>query len=169
MRQQNGTRDVEGMRAGPPVRAGSRWDYSREGGLPRQRQGPTQTGGSGMDRDDFDGVTRSCPRKKRRVLRWFSVSMSLLILATAGAGYLYYEHLNGNLSKDLLNLGDNKLDKSKPNAAGQTPLNILLLGSDSRGSDKNSKLGGAKATATGPRWPMCRCCCTSPRTAATCR
>jgi LCP family protein required for cell wall assembly len=149
VRQQNGTRDVEGMRAGPPVRAGSRWDYSREGGLPRQRQGPTETGGSGMDSDDFDGYAE-LPRKKRRVLRWFSVSMSLLILATAGAGYLYYEHLNGNLSKDLLNLGDNKLDKSNPNAAGQTPMNVLLLGSDSRGSDKNVELGGAKGDRDRP-------------------
>ncbi|HWM39351.1 MAG TPA: LCP family protein [Streptomyces sp.] len=104
-----------------------------------------------MDPDDFDGGADSRrPRKKRRVLRWFSICLSLLILATAGAGYLYYEHLNGNLSKDLLNLGDNKLDKSNPNAAGQTPMNILLLGSDSRASKKNIELGGARADRDRP-------------------
>ena len=68
------------------------------------------------------------PRKKRRVLKWFTICLSLLILATAGAGYFYIEHLNGNLGRDVLNLGDSKADKSNPNAAGQTPMNILLLG-----------------------------------------
>ncbi len=102
--------------------------------------------------DGFDDGTGGGgrPRKKRRFLRWFSICLSLLILATAGAGYLYYEHLNGNLSKDLLNLGDNKLDKSNPNADGQTPMNILLLGSDSRGSKKNVELGGARGDRDRP-------------------
>ncbi|WP_346776823.1 LCP family protein [Streptomyces sp. HNM0574] len=85
------------------------------------------------------------PPKKRRFLRWFVLALSLLILVTAGAGYVYYQHLNGNLGKDVLNLGDNRLDRSGPNAKGQRPLNILLLGSDSRGSKKNVELGGAKA------------------------
>ncbi|UGY91774.1 LCP family protein [Streptomyces gobiensis] len=85
------------------------------------------------------------PRRKRRVLRWIAAVLALLILGTAGAGYLYYRHLNGNLTKDVLHLGENKLDKSTPNAAGQTPLNILLMGSDSRNSKENVRLGGAKA------------------------
>jgi LCP family protein required for cell wall assembly len=73
-----------------------------------------------------------------------------MILATAGAGYWYYVHLNHNLAKDALNLGSNKLDKAGPNANGQTPLNILLLGSDSRKSKKNVELGGADATRDRP-------------------
>jgi LCP family protein required for cell wall assembly len=82
-------------------------------------------------------------RGKRRVLRWFASVVALAILGAAGAGYLYYEHLNGNLVRDDLNLGDKKLDKRDPNTAGQTPLNILLLGSDSRASAENRALGGA--------------------------
>lgn len=76
--------------------------------------------------------------------------MSLVIIGTAGAGYLYYRHLNGNLQKDALNLGDHQAPKAAANAAGQTPLNILLIGSDARDSKENQKLGGAKNTFGAP-------------------
>lgn len=74
-----------------------------------------------------------------------------MILGTAGAGYLYYQHLNGNLKKDDLNIGDAKdrAARTEANAAGQTPLNILLIGSDARDSKENQKLGGAKETFGG--------------------
>ncbi|MEU5099867.1 LCP family protein [Streptomyces sp. NPDC020996] len=80
--------------------------------------------------------------------------LAVVILGTAGAGYLYYRHLNGNIKKDDLNIGDAKDRAAKPkaNAAGQTPLNILLIGSDARNSKENQKLGGAKDTYnTAPR------------------
>ncbi|MBB5939094.1 LCP family protein [Streptomyces zagrosensis] len=85
--------------------------------------------------------------KGRRILLWTAGGLSLVILGTAGAGYLYYQHLNGNIEKDVLNLGEARLDKSTPNAHGQTPLNILLLGSDSRNTEENVKLGGSRADA----------------------
>lgn len=99
-------------------------------------------GGSGTDRR----------RRRRRVLRWSASVLALVILGTAGAGYLYYRHLNGNIRKDDLNLGDEKdrAAKSKANAAGQTPLNILLIGSDARNTEENQELGGAKNTFGGP-------------------
>ncbi|MGY0061139.1 LCP family protein [Streptomyces sp. LZ34] len=88
------------------------------------------------------------PRRKRskgvRILRWTALSLAVLIVGAAGAGYLYYEHLNSNLRKAELDLGDSKLTKPEPNAAGQTPLNILLIGQDSRNDKENQKLGGAK-------------------------
>ncbi|WP_432096225.1 LCP family protein [Streptomyces sp. bgisy100] len=118
---------------------GPRRDGAGPGDLPGQRQGGRHQGGG-----------PPAPGGKHRVLRWVSTTLAVLILGTAGAGYLYYEHLNGNLDKDDLNLGDNKLDKSAPNAAGQTPLNILLLGSDSRKSKENVKLGGARADRDRP-------------------
>ncbi|MDX3215210.1 LCP family protein [Streptomyces sp. ME02-6991-2B] len=80
-------------------------------------------------------------------MRWVAIVTSVAILGTAGAAYAYYQHLNANIKKDVLNLGDSKAAKSKANAAGQTPLNILLLGSDSRASKANQKLGGAKGDA----------------------
>nr|WP_256333188.1 LCP family protein [Streptomyces sp. cf386] len=87
-------------------------------------------------------------RRRRRALRWSATVLAVVILGTAGAGYLYYQHLNGNLKKDDLNIGDEKdrAAKTEANAAGQTPLNILLIGSDARDSKENQKLGGAKET-----------------------
>ncbi|MEU3663827.1 LCP family protein [Streptomyces sp. NPDC032940] len=80
----------------------------------------------------------------RRVLRWSASTLAVLILGTAGAGYLYYQHLSDNIEKGERNSGDSKAHKTEPNAAGQTPLNVLLIGSDSRASDANVALGGGK-------------------------
>ncbi|MDT0321729.1 LCP family protein [Streptomyces millisiae] len=77
----------------------------------------------------------------RRVLLWTSGSLAFLVLAAAAAVYFYIEHLNGNIESDELNLGNNRLERSQPNADGQVPLNILLLGSDSR-EGANQELGG---------------------------
>ncbi|MFI9825309.1 LCP family protein [Streptomyces sp. NPDC052013] len=90
------------------------------------------------------------PRRGRRALRWSATTLAVLILGTAGAGYLYYEHLNGSLGKGERSSGDSKVGKAQPNAAGQTPLNILLIGSDSRASDENVKLGGSRDTRGEP-------------------
>lgn len=86
------------------------------------------------------------PRRARRLLKWSAAVLALLIIGAAGAGYLYYRQLNGNIKKEALNLGDNKVAEPTPNAAGQTPLNILLIGSDARDSKENQQLGGARET-----------------------
>ncbi|KOU63066.1 transcriptional regulator [Streptomyces sp. MMG1533] len=83
-------------------------------------------------------------------MRWSATTLAVLILGTAGAGYLYYQHLNGNIEKGQRSSGDSKARKTEPNSAGQTPLNILLLGSDSRASDANVALGGGKDTRGNP-------------------
>lgn len=80
---------------------------------------PAPRGGSRSARRT--GGARPPRRGRRRVLRWVSSVLSLLILGTAAAGYLYYRHLNGSIQTDALNLGENKLGGSKPNAFGQTP------------------------------------------------
>ncbi|MFJ9537302.1 LCP family protein [Streptomyces sp. NPDC101225] len=118
---------------------------------PGPRGGERPDGGAGRGKGRADGDRR---RRRRRALRWSATVLAVLILGTAGAGYLYYRHLNGNLKKSDLNLGDAKdrARKPKANAAGQTPLNILLIGSDARDSKENQKLGGAKDTFnTAPR------------------
>lgn len=89
---------------------------------------------------------RAAKKSKWRVLRWVSSVLALLILGTGAAGYLYYQHLNDNIKKEDLTLGDKKMAEHKANAAGQTPLNILLIGSDARDTAANQKLGGAKKT-----------------------
>ncbi len=76
--------------------------------------------------------------------------LAVLILGTGGAGCLYYEHLNDNIKKEDLTLGDKEMADHKANAAGQTPINILLIGSDARDSKANQELGGAKETFGAP-------------------
>ncbi|MFI6371409.1 LCP family protein [Streptomyces sp. NPDC050546] len=121
-------------------------------------QSPDDDGASADDTDTPDaegppagsastpGPGRTRSPRRRRMLKWAAAVLALLILGTAGAGYLYYRHLNGNIKKDALNLGDGKVAAPTPNAAGQTPLNILLIGSDARDSKENQKLGGARET-----------------------
>ncbi|MEU9383241.1 LCP family protein [Streptomyces sp. NPDC048279] len=103
-------------------------------------------GGTGGSRGQNGGRRR----RGRRVLRWSATGLSVVILGTAGAGYLYYQHLNGNIHKGQRSSGDSKARKTAPNAAGQTPMNILLIGSDSRNSAENVKLGGSKDNVGNP-------------------
>ncbi|MFF9402798.1 MULTISPECIES: LCP family protein [unclassified Streptomyces] len=112
-------------------------------------EGAGHRGGGGAKRHGGKGKGRN-KKGKRRILRWSATVLAVLILGGAGAGYFYYEHLNGNLKKEDLTLGDKKMADHKANAAGQTPLNILLIGSDARDSKKNQNLGGAKDTFGAP-------------------
>ncbi|MEU1481388.1 LCP family protein [Streptomyces sp. NPDC001668] len=89
-------------------------------------------------------------KRGHRMLRWSATTLAVLILGSAGAGYLYYQHLNDNIRKGERSSGDSKAKKTEANAAGQTPLNILLIGSDSRNSDENVKLGGSRDNRGNP-------------------
>ncbi|MFG3026698.1 LCP family protein [Streptomyces sp. NPDC048254] len=114
---------------------------------------PQDGGGRHGGRRRGGGADGDRGRRRRRVLRWSASVVALAIAGTATAGYLYYEHLNGNIKKESLNIGDSKdrAAQSKANAAGQTPLNILLIGSDARDTAENQKLGGAKDIGTAAR------------------
>ncbi|MER6132739.1 LCP family protein [Streptomyces sp. NPDC001815] len=122
-----------------------------EGTRPHDRsatgEGGSHSGGAQQEGGDAGGGRHGRsprPRSKHGILRWSAATLAVLILGTAGAGYLYYQHLNSNIQKGERASGDSKAEKSKPNAAGQTPLNILLIGSDSRNSTENVKLGGSR-------------------------
>ncbi|MBT2401050.1 LCP family protein [Streptomyces sp. ISL-100] len=155
-----GQNTVRGARTRGGVRAadGRGWDDSLHEGGPEgagDRDGTPLTpanpasDGTGPPRRR-GGPHRRGRRGKRRVLRWVASVLSLLILGTAGAGYLYYRHLNNSIKSDALNLGKNRMAEHKANPAGQTPLNILMIGSDARNTDANKALGGAKETFDGP-------------------
>ncbi|QYX79621.1 LCP family protein [Streptomyces akebiae] len=112
---------------------------------------PAQGGRKRRDGGGSRGRAKAPGRpRRRRALRWSATVLAVVILGTAGAGYLYYQHLNGNIKQEKLNLGDTKIAEPTPNAAGQTPLNILLIGSDARDTAENQKLGGAKENFNGP-------------------
>ncbi|MEV0176586.1 LCP family protein [Streptomyces sp. NPDC050803] len=118
----------------------------------REAEPAAEGGGAGTvdGREGHGGHRRGGARRGRRALRWTASVLAVLIVGTAGAGYLYYRHLNGNIKHDDLNLGDSKVAAPTPNAAGQTPMNILLIGSDARDTEENQKLGGAKETFNTP-------------------
>ncbi|OKK16666.1 transcriptional regulator [Streptomyces sp. CB00455] len=83
-------------------------------------------------------------------MRWVASVLSLLILGTATAGYLYYRHLNGNIRSGQRLSGDSGVPKTEANAAGQRPLNILMIGSDSRDKPENLELGGSRDSVGAP-------------------
>jgi LCP family protein required for cell wall assembly len=106
--------------------------------------GPSDGDGGDAPASVADGGHR--PRRGRKLLKWSAAVLALLIAGSATAGYAYYRHLNGNIKKEALNLGDHKVAEPTPNSAGQTPLNILLIGSDARDTEENQQLGGARET-----------------------
>ncbi|GHF98762.1 LCP family protein [Streptomyces filamentosus] len=122
------------------------------GGRAARRRGA----GGGSDDDGTDTAAantaggRAAARRqakkagKRKVLRWSAIGVAVLVLGTAGAGYAYYEHLNSNIQSGGRAGGDSGVKKAPPNALGDTPLNILLIGSDSRADEKNIALGGSR-------------------------
>ncbi|MBR8643340.1 LCP family protein [Streptomyces tuirus] len=92
--------------------------------------------------------------RRSTVLRTAGLTLAaLLVLAAAAAGWAYW-HLNSNItSVDIDNaLGDNR--PPKPVATPSVPapalpggaLNILVLGSDSRGGAENQRLGGGDSS-----------------------
>ncbi|MDH6701903.1 LCP family protein [Streptomyces sp. MAA16] len=114
---------------------------------------PGGAGGAPAGGDGAGAATRGAPRgprRGRRALKGAATALSVLILGTAGAGYLYYEHLNGNIQKGERSSGDAKARRAGANAAGQRPMNILLIGSDSRNSAANVRLGGSRSSRGNP-------------------
>lgn len=118
---------MPGQRATGPDGARSRGGRSGE----RPPSGP---GGRSAARRRARPVSRG-----RRLLRVGGIVMAVLVLATAGAGWWFYEHLNGNIQSFSI---DGKGGSEKADAFGRTPINILVMGSDGRTSKADCKLGG---------------------------
>lgn len=134
-----------------------RWDgpggqatRSRTGRVPGQRPGESggahRPGGRAAARAAArsQGARRSRRRARpvrrgRRVLRIVGLCLAVLVLGTAGAGWWFYQHLNGNINSVSL---DGKGGSEKADAFGRTPINILVMGSDGRTSKADCKLGG---------------------------
>jgi LCP family protein required for cell wall assembly len=100
--------------------------------------------GTGQPARRRSGRRAKRPRGIRRFLKIAAISLSVLLVATVGAGYWLYQHLNGNIHSVSLTdgTGKNSAGSEKADAFGRTPINILLMGSDGRTSSADCKLGG---------------------------
>ncbi|WP_020138439.1 LCP family protein [Streptomyces sp. 351MFTsu5.1] len=117
----------------PGQRAGGSGGAHRPGGRAAARAATRSQGGKGSRR-------RARPvRRGKRILRIAGLCLAVLVLATAGAGWWFYQHLNGNINSVAL---DGKGGSEKADAFGRTPINILVMGSDGRTSKADCKLGG---------------------------
>ena len=81
--------------------------------------------------------------RKRKVLKWTALSMAGVLVAIIGVGAYVYIHLNGNINTAALLPPGASQAAEIPNQFGQTPLNILLIGSDTRDTATDCHLGGA--------------------------
>ncbi|MBD0840922.1 LCP family protein [Streptomyces sp. TRM68416] len=75
--------------------------------------------------------------KVKKFVLWTGGSMAFLLIATAGAGYLYLEHLNNNIDsvpEDGASTGGFRKDEA---------INILLIGTDKRTGSGNEGYGDA--------------------------
>nr|WP_269857221.1 LCP family protein [Streptomyces sp. RPT161] len=109
----------------PGRRAARAQDASRAG----RRASGRRAAGRGRDRSR---------RRKRRVGKTIAITASALVLIVAATGAVLYEHLNGNIkSVAISGAGTEKAD-----AFGRTPINVLVIGSDTRSSAQDCQLGG---------------------------
>ena len=78
----------------------------------------------------------------RTIAKWTSIGLVLVLVAAGGFGYYIYESTVGSLKHTALapsNLQQSALPKDP---FGNTAINILLLGSDTRDTAKDCTLGG---------------------------
>jgi LCP family protein required for cell wall assembly len=75
-----------------------------------------------------------------------TVVLAVLVTTTVVAGALFYRHLNSNITVD--HTADRILSHSKPNAQGQSAMNILVLGSQTRNGQSGPHLGNASKLGT---------------------
>ncbi len=85
---------------------------------------------------------RATPRK-HRVVKTAAISLVVVMVAVLTGGFLVYQHLEGNITAlDTTDvLGDDRPEAVVPEGVEHKPLNILLLGSDTR-EGQNGNIGG---------------------------
>jgi LCP family protein required for cell wall assembly len=69
--------------------------------------------------------------------------VSFAIFAVAVGGWLTSDYLTGNIRTAPLSDGLGSVGTEKANAAGKTPMNILVIGSDTRASAADCQIGGS--------------------------
>ncbi|HEY6795483.1 MAG TPA: LCP family protein [Kineosporiaceae bacterium] len=115
---------------GPSGQPGGHWPVQPRPGLPPR-------------------ADRRGGRRRRRGLRVVVAAMAVIAVAAAVGGVWVYSKLSGNIQAMPLfggltgNAGTEKAD-----AFGNTPVNLLVIGSDARGNAADCRLGGGCGHAT---------------------
>lgn len=78
----------------------------------------------------------------RRVFRGVCSLLSSLVLVVSVGGWLSSAYLNGNIRRSALFLGHGSQGTEKKDSAGRAPMNILVLGSDTRDTAADCAIGG---------------------------
>ncbi|MFJ1732099.1 LCP family protein [Streptomyces sp. NPDC088254] len=103
--------------------------------LAEQLPGPRRRRGAPEEPPNRRGRRPVRKSKAKKVLLWTGGTMAFVLVGTAGAAYLYLEHLNGNitsLSDDGASTGGFSKDKA---------INLLLIGTDKRTGSGNEGYG----------------------------
>lgn len=123
--------------AGGQDRGGRDRGDTRERGGSRE-QVPGQRRRRGTQPEAAGGRRKQRPKKKstgKRVAVWTGGATAFVVVAAAAGGYLYYQHLNGNItsvSDDGAGTGGFSKDRA---------INILLVGTDKRSGEGNAGYG----------------------------
>lgn len=108
------------------------------------RRGGSGTGGSRA------AARRNRRGKRKKTVKIISISTATVLVLALGGAYYEYQHLSGNITADSLYNGTKKSTLAeKPDAFGRTPLNVLVIGSDTRDTAEDCSIGGDCADGGG--------------------
>lgn len=106
------------------------------------------TGGRAARREAARQRGRRGRRGRRRMRRWQQAlvygTAGVVVLTVAAGGYVYYR-LNANIKEAPLFAGEEgDAGHETPDAFGRTPINVLVIGSDTRDNPEDCNIGGAE-------------------------
>ncbi|WP_439675273.1 LCP family protein [Embleya sp. MST-111070] len=99
----------------------------------RRRGAGTAPAGRAGARNAAAGRDKSAPKSKvKKRLKWIALTVVGLIVVLAGTAYGYIKYLDSKISTTAKNAGSEGVPKAEEDAFGRRPLNIVLIGNDSR-------------------------------------
>ncbi|MFJ6797889.1 LCP family protein [Streptomyces sp. NPDC091268] len=92
--------------------------------------------------DAAGGSAKPPAGRRRRLLRWIALGLTLLVLAGAAAGWWLYSKLDGNITEDTSAAAElRRFERERPTHLAGGAQNILLIGSDTRSGRENARYG----------------------------
>ncbi|WTW95182.1 LCP family protein [Streptomycetaceae bacterium NBC_01309] len=79
--------------------------------------------------------------KAKKRLKWTAIGLAALLVGLAAGAFGYYQYLNSRIKKTDRSASVEDIPKSVPDEFGRRPLNVLLIGSDTR-LGKGNQIGG---------------------------